>query len=205
MSIRLPARQTLMEHWALFYLEGLLRLSAIPPSSQCTATSPERTRELDELLEAGRLRIAHCRRIASYLGHELPPGHEMPEYKPNLLSALEAARLVDVFVQNGESFETIALFLEKWRKPGRKRGRPTGSNDPDSLALRALELHDSGPDWTWPKVADELCKQKGHAPHGWKSTCTESLKHSVERLQKFLQELESIKTARRKQDTPSVK
>ncbi len=197
------ARQVLMFHWAAFYLEELLRLSAIPPLNSQAGNAPEHTRELEEHLEAVNLHVARSRRIASYLGHELPPGHEIPEYKPNLLSALDAARLISVFLQNGESAGTIALFLEMWRKPG-KPGRPKGSNNPDGLALRALELYDSDPErWTWPKVADELCEhRKRHTPHEWNSPCTESLRQSVERLRKFLRELEASKATRRKQHHP---
>ena len=180
-------RQLLEKHWHRLNLEELLRLSKTSPlDNRHTEYSPERMRELDENLESVRLHVSRCRRIASYLGHELP------EYEWKSLSALGAARLIDTFIQNSESYETIALFMEMWRKPAPKLGRPTGAIIPDGLALRALELHESDPKrWTWPKVADELLNCKVHATHNWESDCTDRLKKAVSRLQAFAKKLQS--------------
>jgi hypothetical protein len=181
------ARLLLEKHWHRLNLEELLRLSGITPlCNRHTEYSPECMRELDENLDAVNLHVSRCRRIASYLGQEV----EDYEWKP--LSARGAARQIEVFVQNAEDTETIARFLERWRNPTAKKGRPAGSVDHDGIALRALELHESDPrKWTWPKVADELLNCKAHLKHDEHSNCTASMKQDVARLRAFLRELQS--------------
>lgn len=180
-------RQLLEKHWHRLNLEELLRLSKLTPlNHRHTEYSPECMRELDENLEAVSLHVSRCRRIACYLGQEV----EEYEWKP--LSARGAARQIEAFIQNGENYETIARFLEKWRNPPAKKGRPAGSIDHDGIALRALELHGSDPKrWPWPKVADKMLNCKSHVEHVWDSECTVRLKQSVGRLQTFVRELQS--------------
>jgi hypothetical protein len=193
-----PARQLLMDHWNRLYLEELLRLSTISPLNRNTEYLAEHMCELNENLEAMNQHVVRYRQIASYLGHELPPAHQLNGgYEPKSLSAISVARMIRVFFDNGESDETIASLLESWQQHTPKPGRPTGAATADGLALVALELHESDPKkWSWPRIADEFCEhRKSHAPHGWDSPCTASLKQSVKRLQKFLRELESTKPA----------
>jgi hypothetical protein len=181
------ARLILEKHWHRLNLEELLRLSGITPlCNRHTEYSPECMRELDENLEAVSLHVSRCRRIANYLGRDVK------EFEWQPLSARGVARQIEVFIQNGEDSETIARFLERWRNPPAKKGRPAGSTDHDGIALRALELHESDPKkWPWPKVADELLGCKRHVEHVWDSDCTVRLKQAVVRLQIFVRELQS--------------
>jgi len=180
-------RPLLEKHWHRLNLEELLRLSKITAlNNRHTEYSPECMRELDEDLEALNHHVSRCRRISSYLGQEVK------EYEWKQLSARGAARQIEAFIQNGENFETIARFLEKWRSPPTKQGRPAGSINHDGIALLAFELHESDPKkWTWPKVADELLNCKSHVEHVWDSECTVRLKKAVTRLQEFVQELQA--------------
>jgi hypothetical protein len=181
------ARQLLEKHWHRLNLEELLRLSKITPlNNRHKEYSPECMYELDENLEAVNLHVSRCRRIASYLGQDV----EEYEWKP--LSARGAAKQIEAFIQNGEDSETIARFLERWRNPPAKKGRPTGSVEQDGIALRALELHESDPKrWPWHKVADELLNCKAHPKHYEYSSCTANLRQHVARLREFLRELQS--------------
>jgi hypothetical protein len=146
-------------------------------------------REIEENLEAANLHVSRCRRIASYLGQALEQGVEEYDWQP--LSALGAAKQIEAFTQNGESSETVARFLERWRNPPAKK-RPVGSVHNDGIALRALVLHESDPKrWPWPKAADALLDCKLHVEHVWDSDCTVRLKQAVVRLQTFVRELQS--------------
>jgi hypothetical protein len=129
---------------------------------------------------------ARMRRIQGYLAQtQNRPASEA-------LSALNAAELIRESIRKGDSDEAIALFLEQWKKPATKRGRPRGSNHFESVVVLALQLHDSNTKvWTWPKVADQLLNCKSHSAHEWDSECTATLKQAVTRLRVFLIELQS--------------
>jgi hypothetical protein len=185
----LSTQQILWFHWlrSLERLRALARVSEDrPPLNQDTPYSPERERKAIAIVLGFELLTARMHRIQSYL----EPGKKRPV--SDVLSALSAAQLIRANIHKGDSDEAIALFLGKWREPDKKRGRPKGSNDSESVALLALQLHDNNPKlWTWPKVADQLLKCKSHKVHSWDSDCTAKLKQAVTRLRAFLKELES--------------
>lgn len=185
----LPKQQLLWFHW-LRSRERLTALAEVsencPPLNQDTPYSPERERQANAVVLGFELLTVRMRRIQSYLNYE--------QKRPvsEALSALSAAKLLRENIQRGDSDEAIALFLGKWRKPEKRRGRPKGTNYSDSVAVLALQLHDDNPRlWTWPKVADHVLKCKLHKVHDSDMTCTDSLRQAVTQLRKFLKELES--------------
>jgi hypothetical protein len=185
----LSTQQLLWFHW----LRSRERLKALlgtsenrPPLNQDTPYSLERERQANAIVLGNEFLTVRMRLIQSYLS----PGQNQPV--SDTLSAISAAQLIRTNIQRGDSDEAIALFLEEWKKPKKKRGRPKGSNDSESVAVLALQLHDSNPKlWTWPKVADQLLKCKSHNVHNWDSDCTAKLKQAVTRLRAFLKELQS--------------
>jgi len=183
----LTVQQQLWFHWLRSAERLKLLLGSVsdgPPLNEHTPYSPERLRRAEAIVLGSDMLIARMQRIERYLGYERP--------KSGPASALEAAKIIRRNMQRGDSDEAIALFLEKWREPSKKRGRPKGSSDSESVAVIALQLRDSNPkSWTWPKIADQLLNCKSHITHGWESDCTAKLKQSVTRLRAFLKELYS--------------
>jgi hypothetical protein len=185
----MPTQQLLWFYW-LRSRERLTALAKVsedrPPLNQYTPYSPERERQAKAVVLGFKLLTARMRRIQSYLNH----GKKRPASEA--LSALSAAQVFRENIQRGDSDEANALFLEQWRKPAKKRGRPRGSSDFESVVVLALQLHDSNPKfWTWPKVADQLLNCKSHAAHKWDDACTARLKQAVTRLRAFLEEIEA--------------
>ena len=184
----LSTQQLLWFHW-LRSRERLTALAKVsedrPPLNQDTPYSPERERQAKAVVLGFELLTARMRRIQSYLNYaQRRPASEA-------LSALSAAKVLRENIQRGDSDEAIALFLDQWRKPDKKRGRPRGSNDFESVVVLALQLHDSNKKfWTWPKVADQLLNCKSHVAHKCDDECTARLKQAVTRLRAFLKEIE---------------
>jgi hypothetical protein len=189
LSVDLPPQQLLWFHWlrSREFLRALASLSDDrPPLNERTEYSPELLHRAIARVQSFELLFARMRRIEGYLG-----GGRQPSVSASP-STLEAAKTIRANIERGDSDEAIALFLGEWREPNKKRGRPKGSNDSDSMAVLALQLHDSNPKfWTWPKVADRLLDCKSHKAHSWDSECTAKLKQAVSRLRTFLEELQS--------------
>jgi hypothetical protein len=185
----LSTQELLWFHW----LRSRERLKTLgshsenrPPLNQDTQYSPEREREANAVVLGYELLTARMRRIESYFS----PSLQQPA--SDTLSALSAAQLIRTNIQRGDSDEAIALFLEQWKNPEKKRGRPKGSSDSHSVTVLALQLHYSNPTrWTWPKVADQLLNCKLHTAHDSESSCTVTLKQAVTQLKRFLKELQS--------------
>lgn len=185
----LSTQQYLWFHW-LRSRERLRALASLsenrPPLNEHTKYSPELLRQANARVLGFELLFARMRRIEGYLG-----SGRQPSVTSNP-STLEAAKTIRANIEKGDSDEAIALFLEKWQGPNKKRGRPKGSNDSDSMAVLALQLRDSSPNlWTWPKITDRLLNCKTHRVHSWDSDCTTKLKQAVARLRAFLRELQS--------------
>ena len=186
----LSAQELLWFHWCRSR-ERLRALASMAenrlPLNENTEYSPELVRQANARALGFQLLFARMRRIENYLEQG-----RMKRPLLGTLSALSAAELIRANVQRGDSDEAIALFLENWRKPARKPGRPTGSSDCESIAVLALQLHDSDPRrWTWPKVTDQVLNCKSHAVHDSDSECTAKLRQAVTRLRTFLKELQS--------------
>lgn len=161
-----------------------------PPLNRHTEYSPELVHRANVRAEAFQLLFTRMRRIENYLDR----GSRRPV--TDSLSALSLAQLVRTNIQRGDSDQAIAILLERWKTPEKKRGRPAGSRDSDNLTVLALQLHNSNKKlWTWPKVADRLLNCKLHEKHEWDSTCTVRLRQAVTQLKRFLQELQADSAA----------
>jgi len=185
----LSTQDLLWSHFLLSW-ERLRALASIsedrPALNQHTEYSPELVSQAYARALGFELLFSRMRRIQGYLDSR----RKRP--MSDALSALEFAKSIRANIQRGDSDEAIAFFLERWKSPEKRRGRPKVSSDSESLAVLALQLHDSNPKlWTWPKVADQLLNCKSHTPHEWDSECTARLKQAVARLRAFLKELQS--------------
>lgn len=178
-SISPHTRKLLMAH--AFVKSKLLREIAERQATANAIAGPKQ--ELEEILKEGNRHSVDLRRIASYLGHEwLPP-------KP---TTFHAAKQIRAMIENGDTDEKIALYLNIYLLQRKKRGRPSATYRNSEFALRALELHDSDPDkWTWPKIADALLSCKSHSHHVWDSSCTNRVKREAHRLRAFLEQLQT--------------
>ena len=142
-------------------------------------------RNAEETLEV----VRQMRRAMRYL-HLKPTLRESQTQDDELWSS--TAEQVRVLVEQGDSNEEIATLLKDrfGVNPPRKRGRPSGTSDPDSDAMFAFRLRETGPRyWSFPRLADEFSKCKCGRPHTADSPCVDKLKKAVKRLQGFMQEL----------------
>jgi hypothetical protein len=177
-------RRLLEMHLEKLDLDALMRLSPLR-EKHSVGDLPFRQKR-QEILRQTDQYVSQCRRILGYLG----AGDRPNDW--NQLSATAVVQQVVCSLENGDSYETIARFLNEWRTASRKQGRPSGSSVGDGIALRALELRESGPDkWSWSKIADELLECKLHKVHSWDDECTARLKVAVKALQSFVQELQA--------------
>jgi len=185
----LPTQQLLWFHW-LRCRERLRALASSsenrPPLNQQTEFSAEQLRQAEAFLEGWELLTARMRRIENYLDSQ------RKRSASEALSTLELAKTIRANIQRGDTDEAIAFFLERWKTPEKKRGRPKGSNDPENVTVLALQLHESNPKlWTWPKIADQLLNCKLHVAHEADSNCAVNLRQAVSQLKKFLKEMQS--------------
>lgn len=185
----LSVQKRLYFHW----LRSAERLTALMsrvdyerPLNDKTEYSPQRIRQLNAIILGHELLTIRMRRIERYLGYKRKQSME------DAHSWLGPAKLIRGNVLKGDSEDAIAILLQKLCEPVKKRGRPPGTGDSESVAATALELLDSNPGyWTWSKIADRLLKCKTHTAHESDSECVNRLKQAVARLRDFLEELEA--------------
>ena len=158
-------------------------------------TMPEWTQDLEEHhADLGRI-LLRIERIEHYLGRK--PRSRDADADESTDWALKA-RWVRGMIQRGASNEDLACYLEsplRRDSTARRRGRPSGTMNNDGLALQALEIYNSNPEfWTWPKLADRVFADcKAHSKHKADDSCTVKLRQAATRLRAFIRELESVR------------